>query len=193
MAKKRKKKGSNKKSGQAVRKTNQKPTKGQKTANKPSKTNKSVHNSSKSKKAQNKPKLSKEKEGAIHELLVALGLVKDKKQKKAQKYENYNVGQIRPVNTKETRGHNGYLITKSGTGEEAEFGYVSITHAKITDGDKNIKLLQNPNPNDTKDSHAVNKAKTAKASELGKQRKGWRLNKKDKKTLKNIFNKKKKK
>lgn len=146
-----------------------------------------------SKSAQNKPKLSKEKEGVIHRLLVALGLVKDKKQKKEEKYAEYNVGQIRPVNNKETRGHNGYLITKSGSGENAEFGYVSLTHSEITKKRKNVKLLQNPNPNDTKTSYAVNKAKNAKANELGDRKNGWRLNKKDKKTLKRIFNKKKKK
>ena len=52
MTKKRKKKGSNKKSGQAVRKTNQKPTKGQKTANKPSKAKTSVHKSTTAKNLQ---------------------------------------------------------------------------------------------------------------------------------------------
>lgn len=67
------------KHGQAVRKTNQKSTQGQKTANKPIKSNKSVHKSTKSKSAQNKPKLSKKKEGAIHRLIVVLGLVRDKK------------------------------------------------------------------------------------------------------------------
>ncbi len=179
-----------KKRGQAVRKTNIKPTQGQKTANKPSKTNKSVHKSSKSKKTQNKPKLSKEKESAIHRLLVALGLVKNKKQKKEEKYAKYNVGQIRPVNNKETRGHNGYLITKNGSGENAEFGYVSLTHSEITKKRRNVKLLQNPNPNDTTTSYAVNKAKHAKANELGDQKTGWRFNKKDKKTIKKIFNKK---
>ncbi len=179
-----------KKHGRVVRKTHQKPVQGRKTANKATKKPAPVH---KSTATQNKPKLSKEKEGVIHRLLVALGFVKDKKQKKAQKYENYNVGQIRPVNNKETRGHNGYLITKNGSGENAEFGYVSFTHSEITKKRRNVKLLQNPNPNDTTTSYAVNKAKHAKANELGDQKTGWRFNKKDKKTIKKIFNKKKKK
>ena len=47
-----------------------------------------------------------------------------------------------------------------------------------------VKLLQNPNPNDTTTSYAVNKAKHAKANELGDPKTGWRFNKKDKKTIK---------
>lgn len=140
-----------------------------------------------------KKKEYKARKSAIRKLLRVLGLVRDKKKAKAKKYDNYNVGQIRPVNNKETRGHNGYLITKNGSGENAEFGYVSITHREKTNHKKNVKLVQNPNPSDNEKSYAVNKAKQAKAKELGEQKDGWKFNKKDKKTLKNIFNKKKKK
>ncbi len=200
MAKKRKGKGR-----KAVYRTNKRVS--NKTTNSTARTKQNANAGTKSRTSQttqnkanntskigsNKPKLSKEKESVIHKLLRALGLVKDKKQKKEQKYTDYNVGQIRPVNTKETKGHNGYVITKKGIGKNAEYGYVSLTHSNITDGQRNVKLLQNPNPNDTKDSYAVNKAKVAKASDLGKQKNGWKLNKRDKRTLKNIFHKNKKK
>lgn len=136
---------------------------------------------------------SKKKESAIRKLLRVLGLVRDKKKAQAQKYDNYNVGQLRPINNSATVGHTGYLITKKGTGKNAEFGYVSITHSKTFKDKKtkkkfnNIPLSQNPNPKDKKPSYAIDNAKKEKAKNIGKIKTGWKLNKKDKKLLKKIF------
>lgn len=135
----------------------------------------------------NSKTISKDKESIIHKLLVVLGLVSDKKKKKEEKYNSYNIGQVRRVRNKETAGHFAYTITKSGTGENADFGYVSIT----TDGNrKNIeKLVKNPNPNDSRDSYVVNQAKHEKAKRFGKMQKDWHLTKKDKKHIKEIYKK----
>ena len=65
MTKKRKKKGSNKKSGQAVRKINQKPVQGRKTANKPSKAKTSVHKSTTAKNTTKRQSMSKKRKNRI--------------------------------------------------------------------------------------------------------------------------------
>lgn len=80
---------------------------------------------------------------------------------------------------KDTR-HPAYIYAKVGN----EFKYLGITHAKITDGVKNIPLDKNPNPKDKKKSYVRPKAEKSKTSRFKAKEKGWSLSKKDKEKLK---------
>lgn len=76
-------------------------------------------------------------------------------------------GEIRAVNTKKARGHYGltFKIRKNGIVETGIF-----THGKRTFGKKNIRLQENPNPNDKRTAFVVKKKQVANAKQLGRKR-----------------------
>ena len=85
------------------------------------------------------------------------------------------------------KGHPAYIYEKIGD----YYRFIGITHSPITDNIRNIKLDKNPNPNDPKDSYARPTAGIGEIKRFGKKKKGWRLSKEDKKTMKSIVKKSK--
>ena len=76
---------------------------------------------------------------------------------------------------KET-GHPAYIYAKIGN----KFKYIGITHSKITEGMENIKLDNNPNPNDTKESYIRPYSQQKSINKFKKVLIGWFLSKSDK-------------
>ena len=85
--------------------------------------------------------------------------------------------EFRKNNSKEYTGHPTYIYAQVGN----EFIFVGITHAKITDGIKNIQLERNPNPKDKRPSYMRPFADKKHKSSFGKKLKGWKLTENDKK------------
>jgi len=68
--------------------------------------------------------------------------------------------------------HPAYVIIKKGN----IYLYVIITHSSEIDGKLVIKLKNNPNPNDIKDSYYIAEIKIDKKDKFGKRIKGWKMN-----------------
>ena len=65
-------------------------------------------------------------------------------------------------------GHPTYIYAKSGD----DYKYIGITHAKVTDGIKNIPLTKNPIPKDSRQSYVRPIAEKKNRSTFGKKLNG---------------------
>lgn len=81
--------------------------------------------------------------------------------------------------------HPTYVYAKVGN----EFKYIGLTHAKITDGVRNIKLDKNPDPNDKEDAYIRPKTEKAKTNNFKKKEKTWKLSKSDKEKVNKVIKK----
>lgn len=83
---------------------------------------------------------------------------------------------------KKIKNHPAYIYARDGN----TYKFIGITHAPITQGVRNIKLLKNPNPNDSRDSYARPFSDQDKIHNFGRRLKGWKIDPADKKTLDKI-------
>lgn len=95
---------------------------------------------------------------------------KKRKPKKVKKNE---------VRMHKKNGHPAYIYLEQG--EDAHV--FSITHAKETRGKRNIKLPNNPNPKDDRESYVLPKPKKTRKKQLRKKKDGWRMSRKNKDRL----------
>ncbi len=79
-------------------------------------------------------------------------------------------------------GHPTYIYAKSGD----DYKYIGITHAKVTDGTKNIPLAKNPNPKDSRQSYVRPTADKKNRSTFGKKLNGWFFSDEDKEKINKI-------
>ena len=86
---------------------------------------------------------------------------------------------FRTNNSKSVRGHPTYIYKRAGK----KYYFIGITHAEITKRVKNIKLIKNPNPYDPRPSYARPFSSEEDISKFGKKKKGWKIFRKDKKTI----------
>ncbi|MBQ7906814.1 MAG: hypothetical protein IJ309_02440 [Clostridia bacterium] len=93
--------------------------------------------------------------------------------------------EFRRKNMKDGKGHPSYIFAQQGN----EYIFLGITHSKITNGVKNIKLEKNPNPKDKRDSYVRPKVEKYNKSSFGKKLKGWHFSDKDKQTVEYITKK----
>ena len=84
--------------------------------------------------------------------------------------------EFRKLNNKVGKGHPTYIYAKVGK----KYKFIGITHSEITDGVKNIKMDQNPDPKDKRSSYFRPKSSEANRSAFGSRLKGWRLSDNDK-------------
>lgn len=87
--------------------------------------------------------------------------------------------EFRKNNSKKGMGHPAYIFEKVGK----EYKYLGLTHSKITKNTRNIKLEQNPNPKDSRQSYVRPIAEKERTSKFGKILKDWRFSKKDKRKI----------
>ena len=84
-------------------------------------------------------------------------------------------------------GHPAYIYKKVGR----RYEFIGITHAEVTQGVKNIRLDQSPNPKDTQTSYIRPKSEQLKENKFSKQPyKGWKFTANDKKKVDAVKNKK---
>lgn len=84
-------------------------------------------------------------------------------------------------------GHPAYIYKKVGR----KYEFIGITHAEITQGVRNIKLEQSPNPKDEKDTYIRPKSEQLKENKFSKKPyKDWKFTAKDKQKVEKIKNKK---
>lgn len=85
-------------------------------------------------------------------------------------------------------GHPVYVFDK----KDDKYHYIGITHSPITKGVRNIELERNPNPQDKRKAYI--RSQTDSTSEKLQTRfPNWKFSEKDKKTVKGIIKKNKKK
>ena len=90
--------------------------------------------------------------------------------------------EFRINNGRKGRGHPSYIYKKVGD----EYYFIGITHSKITDRSKNIKLDKNPNPIDGRDSYFRPFSTKDNVSKFGKKKKEWKLSFRDRIKAKKI-------
>lgn len=103
--------------------------------------------------------------------------------KNRHKPKKQKVNQIRKNYLKEASFHPNYVYEIRGNTAIT----IGLTHARITDGVRNIPLIKNPNPKDNRKSYArpfSNKVPMDKLSK--KPYKNYKVQRKDKKRLKRI-------
>lgn len=83
---------------------------------------------------------------------------------------------FRANNSKKIKGHPTYIYRKIN----GKYQYIGLTHSKITDNVKNIKLKVNPNPNDIRNSYIRPYSSEDLIENFGAKKKGWKLSRKDK-------------
>jgi len=88
--------------------------------------------------------------------------------------------EFRKKNSKDGRGHPTYIYARRGD----DFYYIGLTHAKITNGVKNIKLERNPNPKDKREAYFIPRSQSNKKASFGKKLKGWHFSDSDKQKIK---------
>ena len=81
------------------------------------------------------------------------------------------------------RSHPTYVYARVGE----NFKYLGITHAKITDGIKNIPLEKNPNPKDKRSAYVRPHTQQANRSKFGKGLNSWKFSDKDKAKIKTLI------
>ena len=81
--------------------------------------------------------------------------------------------------------HPAYIYAKVGN----EYKFIGLTHSKITDGVKNIKLEKNPNPKDGRTAYMKPVVESGKTNKFSKKKKGWNLSVQDKKKANRIIKK----
>ena len=89
---------------------------------------------------------------------------------------------FRTNNSKKVRGHPTYIYKKVGD----RYYFIGITHAEITNKIRNIRLIKNPNPFDSRISYVRPFSSEEKVYKFGKKKTGWKLSKEDRKTINEI-------
>ena len=87
---------------------------------------------------------------------------------------------FRVNNSKKVRGHPTYIYKKVGN----KYHFIGITHSEVTHKTKNIKLEENPNPEDSRDSYLRPFSSEEEIDKFGKKKKGWKISRKDRKKIK---------
>lgn len=82
-------------------------------------------------------------------------------------------GEIVSVNDSIAKGHKG-RVSKKQKNNIVEL--VIITHASKTRGMQNIKLQENPDPNDKTDAYVLKRKHKTKNNKLGKRHPGIKIN-----------------
>ena len=98
--------------------------------------------------------------------------------------------EFRKERSKRGQGHPRYIYEKVGN----EFKYIGITHEEKTrgnNGELNIKLDKNPNPNDKRTAYAQPYPSKANKKQFGKKE-NWKLAESDKPKIETIKKRKKK-
>ena len=95
-------------------------------------------------------------------------------------------GHFYSINNKRIKGHKGRIVNV----KKGRVKAVVVTHAPKTRGRKNIKLNQNPDKKDKKDSYVLKKPQYASVKEVGKHRRMRVTDKQDKSLFRKIGRKK---
>ena len=92
--------------------------------------------------------------------------------------------QIKPIfKTHKKNGHPSYIYAES----DKEYKYIGLTHSNNTHGLNNIKLKNNPNKNDSRDSYALSFSTHDHKNRFKKKNlKGYKISDKDKRTISRI-------
>lgn len=85
-------------------------------------------------------------------------------------------------------GHPAYIYEKV----DDEFVFIGITHSEITNDTKNIRLEQNPDPNDKRTAYAKPVSESDKQNRFGKRKKDWKIGNKDRQKVDEIISANKK-
>ena len=88
-----------------------------------------------------------------------------------------------------TTGHPTYIYAKVGK----RYKYIGITHAEITQGVKNIKLEDNPNPQDNGNAYIRPRVKEDKTKNFKEKKNGWKFSDRDKPKVKSVIDRDNKK
>ncbi len=111
---------------------------------------------------------------------------------KRKSIKNKRLDEFKRKNTFPGKGHPAYLCYKEGD----NFYYIGITHDDIVTIDNkkyiNIKLDKNPNPEDKKDAYFVPFVGKESKNSFGHRYSNYSFTQKDKKKVRNFFNKNKK-
>lgn len=88
--------------------------------------------------------------------------------------------------THKENGHPSYIYQKVGS----RYKYIGITHSAVTQGVKNIRLDENPNPKDKSPAYARPKPKQDKVKKFKKTTlSNWKMSKLDKQKIKPLTKK----
>lgn len=99
-------------------------------------------------------------------------------------------GEFWSVNTKREKGHKGLIAKRKSNGN---IEVIISTHSQYTRGRKNIKLQENPQANDFRDSYVLSKLSHTNIKHLGKHHPEMKIkNKTDKSIVRKIKSKNKK-
>lgn len=96
--------------------------------------------------------------------------------------------EFRKRHDKAGKGHPAYIYAKIGN----DFKLIGITHDDVTRNingkgkTKNIRLEQNPNPEDSRTAYVRPEPEHAAAKHFGKKLKGWKFAQKDKVKIEEI-------
>ncbi|MBQ8749663.1 MAG: hypothetical protein IJZ29_04285 [Clostridia bacterium] len=103
--------------------------------------------------------------------------------KKRRKPVKRKTNEIRINLLKEANLHPAYLISIKGD----KGTIIGLTHAEITQGNKNIALKDNPNPKDKKKAYLKPPIKDVPMAKLSqKPYKGWKMSRENKKIAKKL-------
>ena len=85
--------------------------------------------------------------------------------------------------SKQSHNHPAYVIRKKGDC----YDYIGLTHSPFTDGRKNIKLRNNPNPKEKRASYIRPFFRNDPIKKFSNKKiRGWKLVKRDKKKIRRI-------
>lgn len=99
-------------------------------------------------------------------------------------------GEFWSINDAKTRGHKSQITKQKGSKVE----HIPITHSPTTRNMKNIKLKENPQPTDKRESYAVPKVQTSSTKYIGKKQPDMKIrNATDKSIMRHIKKEHKKK
>lgn len=90
--------------------------------------------------------------------------------------------EFRRTNLKQGLNHPTYIYARVGD----DYRYLGITHAKITEGVRNIPLEKNPNPKDKKAAYVRPDPQQAHRASFGARLQGWSFSDSDKAKIKKM-------
>ena len=82
-------------------------------------------------------------------------------------------------------GHPQYVYGEDGT----RYKILGLTSSPITNGVYNVRLKENPEPHNSESSYVRPNTDKERKGAFGERLKGWKFSSADKKTVKNIINK----
>lgn len=92
-------------------------------------------------------------------------------------------GEFWTINDGKTRGHKSLITTR----KDNDINHIPITHSPTTRKMKNIKLQENPDKHDKRDSYILPKTQKSTIKDLGKKQAGMKIsNPTDKSVIRHI-------